>query len=560
MGINDGPYIGAVTVEVSDGSNVVTDSTTLTLINVVPTLTISGPTTVNEAALYTLDLTSSDPGDDTISEWFIDWGDGSDPDLDLVVGEIVPGNPASATHVYADGTRSHTILATATDEDGTFPVQTLGANAIVSLDPSFGDGGVVSHDFVDSTSDFIRDSVIVQADGKILVVGTISGGISRIGMARFNADGTPDLTFGTGGTGITEFDFSQSASSVVIDGVGKILVAGSDGIARYNSDGTLDASFGIGGLNNTFTNLNKIVLDADGKIVVSSTYTLARLLADGTVDASFDLDGQLSTSPMVVREFTIDAAGNHIVVGYIHNGTDWDIAVRRYDTLGQLDTGYATGGTAIFDFGGNQGDFGFTVALHDDGVVIGGYAAHRDYGTNTWIFYDQVLIRLDASGNPDASFGSAGNGIERNGIGGPLAFRTPAVMKVDAQNRILVGASNTIARYTAGGLLDVTFDGDGVRTSQGGVQIIEAIDLDATGKIVGGGARYNGVASGSGWDFAVFRLNADDGTATNPDDGSLDTTFGVGGSDGNGVVTTDFIGSTSDVEDPGRWHGKWWDV
>ena len=33
---------------------------------------------------------------------------------------MVPGNPSSATHTYADGPATFTITATATDEDGTF--------------------------------------------------------------------------------------------------------------------------------------------------------------------------------------------------------------------------------------------------------------------------------------------------------------------------------------------------------------------------------------------------------------------------------------------------------
>ena len=40
----------------------------ITVDNLVPTLTISGAATVNEGASYTLNLSSSDPGADTISE------------------------------------------------------------------------------------------------------------------------------------------------------------------------------------------------------------------------------------------------------------------------------------------------------------------------------------------------------------------------------------------------------------------------------------------------------------------------------------------------------------
>jgi hypothetical protein len=74
-------------------------------------LAISGASDVDEGSVYTLNLSSLDPGDDTITSWTINWGDGS---------EVVSGNPSSVTHTYADGDASHTITATATDEDGTF--------------------------------------------------------------------------------------------------------------------------------------------------------------------------------------------------------------------------------------------------------------------------------------------------------------------------------------------------------------------------------------------------------------------------------------------------------
>ena len=66
---------------------------------------------MNEGSTYTLNLSSSDPGADTITSWTINWGDSI---------EIVSGNPASVTHTYADGDANYTISATATDEDGTF--------------------------------------------------------------------------------------------------------------------------------------------------------------------------------------------------------------------------------------------------------------------------------------------------------------------------------------------------------------------------------------------------------------------------------------------------------
>lgn len=78
--------------------------------------TISGPADVQVGATYTLNL---DSGGADVSQWAIDWGDGSDPDEDGIVGEVVTGNPSSVTHVFTDGNVQRTITARSTDSYGT---------------------------------------------------------------------------------------------------------------------------------------------------------------------------------------------------------------------------------------------------------------------------------------------------------------------------------------------------------------------------------------------------------------------------------------------------------
>src|SRR5262249_60190336 len=87
-------------------------SLVVTVLNVAPTLTLSGASAVNEASTYTLNLAVSDPGQDAIASWTITWGDGS--------VQTVAGNPGSVSHTYANGPRTYTITATAGDEDGTY--------------------------------------------------------------------------------------------------------------------------------------------------------------------------------------------------------------------------------------------------------------------------------------------------------------------------------------------------------------------------------------------------------------------------------------------------------
>lgn len=78
------------------------------VLNIEPTLLIGGEPTVNEGSPYTLTMSSSDPGPDTITEWLIDWGDGT--------VETIDGDPDAATHTYADD-GVYTVSASAIDED-----------------------------------------------------------------------------------------------------------------------------------------------------------------------------------------------------------------------------------------------------------------------------------------------------------------------------------------------------------------------------------------------------------------------------------------------------------
>ena len=73
-------------------------------------MSTNGNSSVNEGSTYTLLLTPRDPGSITIDRWEIDWDDGHT--------DFVSGNPSSVQHPYADGFISHTITATAYDDDG----------------------------------------------------------------------------------------------------------------------------------------------------------------------------------------------------------------------------------------------------------------------------------------------------------------------------------------------------------------------------------------------------------------------------------------------------------
>ena len=92
----DGPGSVVVTVRVTDDGDpgiIDTASFTITVSNVAPTLEISGDDFVAAGQTYTLNLSVTDPGDDTIENWQINWGDDSPV-------QTVPGNPPFVEHVF----------------------------------------------------------------------------------------------------------------------------------------------------------------------------------------------------------------------------------------------------------------------------------------------------------------------------------------------------------------------------------------------------------------------------------------------------------------------------
>ena len=157
------------------------------------------------------------------------------------------------------------------------------------LDPLFGSGGMVMTDINKSTD--LAEAVAIQADGKLVVVGTVykNNDFSNedFVVTRYNTDGTLDITFGRGGKVRTDFPgLAAVPSSVVIQPNGKIVVAGGAfplftflgdfKVVRYNPNGSLDQSFGDGGIVTTTFPAGSyafdVALQPDGKIIAAGTF------------------------------------------------------------------------------------------------------------------------------------------------------------------------------------------------------------------------------------------------------------------------------------------------
>jgi len=234
------------------------------------------------------------------------------------------------------------------------------------LDLSFNATGKATADF--SKLDYGR-GVAVQSDGKIVVAGDAEHGDGRIfAVARFNADGTPDISFNKTGKLTTDFGSGNAeARGVAVQSDGKIVVAGyaspnnieNVALVRCNADGNLDTS--LGGTGKVITpvalsgsNATSVALQSDGKIVVAGfavdssgrcyDFALVRHNADGSLDTSFN-DGGKVTTPIGNGDARCEAIalqkdGKIVAAGWASNGEDNDFAVVRYNSDGKLDTSF----------------------------------------------------------------------------------------------------------------------------------------------------------------------------------------------------------------------------
>lgn len=279
------------------------------------------------------------------------------------------------------------------------------------LDASFGDGGIVELTIAGGGN---LGGVALQPDGKIVAVGSAFDQATEVALARFDADGSLDETFGSGGIVLTRIGNQSFANAVVLQPDGKIVIGGRGdspssarfALARYLPDGALDGGFGTGGLvlTDVSPGLASFVfglgLDDDGTIVAHGAsgvdfaqgsggpYAVVRYRPDGTV---------VSTVPTAL---TVGVQGVTTTLqpdGKLVYGTrtvgPGDVfaaaAVGRVTASGPRDPEFATDGILTFHFRPDDESEIQALALDPNGTLIAGGFSRRSDAT-----YDFALARV----------------------------------------------------------------------------------------------------------------------------------------------------------------------
>ncbi|HEX8265384.1 MAG TPA: FG-GAP-like repeat-containing protein [Pyrinomonadaceae bacterium] len=381
--------------------------------------------------------------------------------------------------------------------------------------------------------------VAVQPDGKIVAAGYIynsSYSYSDFTVARFNTDGTPDVSFGTNGVVYSTFDTSSYASSLLIQPDGKILIAGSLFIGgsrdfalfRFNPNGSPDLTFGANGFvttpidTNTNDSISAIAMQSDGKIIaagssdqnssITSVFAIARYNPNGSLDSSFEGSGKTTTS-----FYNYDWAGNivlrpdgrFVVVGSTYNRSTSRaaFALAQYNDNGTLDASFDGDGKVI-SLAPTSTEYYVTGAiLQPDGKVV---VSGTQYGFGGTF----QIARYNPDGSPDASFDGDGRAEISFGTNGGQAW----TLALQPNGKIIVGGAMVssrfdfaLARLNSDGSYDRGFGVNGrvVTTITNAEDQIYGLALQSDGKILVSG--YSNGSSNS--DFTLARYEGGEAAA-----------------------------------------------
>jgi uncharacterized delta-60 repeat protein len=368
------------------------------------------------------------------------------------------------------------------------------------LDPTFGSGGIVF-----SNLDTVKGSAIidvaVQPDGGVVALEFGFSGSRH--LLRYGPDGTLDPSFD--GDGIAVIPSDVWANAIALQADGKIVVSGNDAsynfvVARFLSTGQIDQGFdGDTGIANGVVRTKltpgvdmatSLAVDGQGRIVVAgdagsapatSDAGILRLLPDGHLDKWFAGDGTLVYDTAVevrVHDVAVQSDGKIVI------GAGWgsyptvDTMIQRFRDNGVADT-FGPGGLGrrIIDLGPQ--DRAGHIALQPGGqVLVGSTSSSGD-----------KLIRLTAGGDFDAGFGSGGEVLLKLWLEG-IALAPDGKIVLGGSGE--VGGLGTFAlqRLSADGAPDPAFAGGSpvLRSAVDGQRSAAlTVAVGPDGKIVSGG-------------------------------------------------------------------------
>lgn len=328
---DDGIY--TIGLQVNDGNGGIDTATaTVTVNNSSPVLSTTGVGSVETGSTYTLNLSSTDAGNDTITSWTINWGDGTI--------ETLAGNPSTATHTYTQAGFTYNILVSATDEDGTYLQNEL-------VTPSYPGDSIFR--FAPTTGAFVDE--FATADGIDGPVDAIIGPDGHLYVASYTSNNVLRYNAQTGAL-IDTFVAAGSGGMVNAEGLafgpdGNLYVAdyGHNTVKRFGgTTGAFIDNFvaaDAGGLDQPYD----LAFGPDGNLYVSSYNQSNVLRYDGNTGVFIDEFVTAGLGGLDTPEsMTFGPDGNLYVVS-----RNSDSVIRYNGTTGALIDSFVSAGSGGLD-------------------------------------------------------------------------------------------------------------------------------------------------------------------------------------------------------------------
>lgn len=354
-----------------------------------------------------------------------------------------------------------------------------------TIDTSFGSSGIVKTTLPGSSSTLTPDGIALQPDGKIVVAATGYSQASKNAsytysfvVARYNANGTLDTAFGSGGlakVAAAAPTVPGYASGLALQPDGRIVVSATMGVAggldygllRLTTAGVLDPTFGSGGevmttlfgRNNDYA--DEMTIDGSGRILVAGRTQnasltpgmgLVRYNPNGTLDTTFGSGGKVFDPAIAASSVTglgIQSTGKIVVLGAANSQREF--ILERYNVDGSLDDGSASDSTPgdSFGVGGhyadariavNHGQYSYLYGNGNDLVIQPGTdeilaAGAGVAGSTTPSAFLVTQVEADGSGY-DASFGVQGIGTAV--FGASSNYSTPFSLALGPDGKLVV--------------------------------------------------------------------------------------------------------------------------
>jgi uncharacterized delta-60 repeat protein len=332
-----------------------------------------------------------------------------------------------------------------------------------SLDTGFGTGGIFKTTLPTANGPYVGRAVVqLPTTGKLLVAGGTAGSMM---VLRLTPAGRLDRTFGARGTGIATVSTGGFGGSIALQRNGGILVGSSNGnsagqplvVARLTPAGQLDRSFGRAGIAQALF-WNPVQAESSGVDGLAVT-------PDGGAVAAGHLD-------------------------YIGGNGHGSAAVFRLSASGRLVSSFGTQGHVEITpkpIGpGRRGQwFPAALTLSSSGAIT--VTGDGTIGTGKAF----VSARLTATGKPDRSFGTAGNGVVVT-LGASSAGQTLSGATSSPPGGLTVGTGSTVAQLTPNGAPNQSFAPRGVLAIGTPRQVtVYAVTSSGSGALVIAGSAGN---------------------------------------------------------------------